>query len=197
MRLKGDYIIMMTVKNFIDGFKAKNVINTYNNPNAVSEYIKKTIEVKDYIPFIEKQSIAQIVLKSCARINEGVVSVDSVQKYMIFTITVLSTYTNLQFEGNEIDLDAYDMLCSCQVGEGTLLDAIIKTFEKEYSRCNDILNMMTADLLAENNIEKQIGKFLSSVTTKIDNLGNTLNDFSKDINQLDINKVADIMSKIK
>ena len=188
---------MMTVKNFIDGFKTKNIINTQINPNAISEYIKTTLEVKDYIPFIEKQSIAQIVLESCAHINEGVVSVDSVQKYMIFTITVLSTYTNLEFEGNETDLDAYDMLCSCTVGDGTLLDAIVETFKKEYSRCNDILNMMTADLLAENNIEKQIGKFLSSVTTKIDSLGNTLKDFNKDMSQLDINKITDIMSKIK
>ena len=182
---------MMTVKNFIDGFKTNHIMNTQIKPNAVSEYIKEVLEVKDYISLVEKQSIAQIVLESCAHMNEGVVSVDSVQKYIIFTITVLSTYTNLEFEGNEADLDAYDMLCSYEVGDGTLLDAIVETFKKEYSRCNDILNMMTADLLAENNIEKQIGKFLSSVTTKIDNLGDTLKKFNKDIGQLDINKITD------
>ena len=120
---------------------------------------------------------------------------------MIFTITVLSTYTNLEFEGNEIDLDAYDALCSYPVGDSTLLDAIIKTFNKEYVRCNEILNMMTADLMAENNIEKQVGKFLSEITDKIDNLGgsfiDSLSGLGEDLNKLDINKITDVLSKIK
>ena len=163
--------------------------------------IKKELEIKDYIPFVEKQSIAQIVLGSCANIKDGVITVDSIQKYIIFTISVLSTYTNLEFNGDETDLDAYDALCSYQVGDGTLLDEIVKTFEKEYVRCNDILNMMTADLLAENNIEKQVGKFLSGVSEKINNLGDSLidrlGDFNVDLNQLDIDKLSNIISKIK
>lgn len=192
---------MATVKSFIEGFKEKKVQNTQANPNAVSNYIKNTLEVKDYVPFIEKQSIAQIVLESCSHIKDDVVSIDSVQKYTIFTITILSTYTCLEFNGDETDLDDYDMLCSYKVGDGTLLDAIVKTFEKEYAKCNDILNMMTADLMAENNIEKQFGRFLSNISTKVDNLGNTLiskiENFDMDLNQLDIDKLSDVISKIK
>ena len=192
---------MANVQNFIKEFKEKRIMNTQIAPNAVSEYIKKTLEVKDYVPFIEKQSIAQIVLESCANLEDDVVVIDSVQKYIIFTVTVLSTYTNLEFEGDETDLDAYDMLCSCQVGDGTLLDAIVKTFEKEYSRCNDILNMMTADLLAENNIEKQVGKFLTKLSDKVNTFGDTIIDklgnFDMDLNQLDIDKLTNAISKIK
>lgn len=191
----------MKILDFVNEFKSKKVMNTTLNPNGISDYIRKELEVKDYIPFVEKQSIAQIVLESCANIQDGVVTIDSVQKYMIFTITVLSTYTNLEFEGNEIDLDAYDMLCSYSLGDGTLLDAIVKTFEKEYSRCNDILNMMTADLLAENNIEKQVGRLLTKLSTKIDNFGDIISDkiegFDMDLGQLDIDKLTNIISKIK
>ena len=82
-----------------------------------------------------------------------------------------------------------------------MLDAIIKTFEKEYSRCNDILNMMTVDLMAENNIEKQVGKFLSGLSKKIENLGdlfiNNMSNIPESLSQLDIDKLVDVISKIK
>lgn len=191
----------MKITEFIQDFKDERIQNSKVNPNAVSEYIKKVLEVKDYIPFVEKQSVAQIVLESCAHISDGIVAIDSVQKYIIFTITVLATYTNLEFNGDETDLDAYDLLCAYTVGDETLLDAIIKTFEKEYSRCNDILNMMTVDLMAENNIEKQVGKFLSGFSKKIENFGdlfiNNMSNIPESLNQLDIDKLADVISKIK
>jgi hypothetical protein len=190
----------MNILGFIEGYKNDKVMNTPIAPNAVSEYIKEKLEVKDYVPFVEKQSIAQVVLETCANMKDGVIAIDSIQKYIIFTIMVLSTYTNLEFDGDE-DLESYDALCSYQINDGTLLDEIVKTFEKEYVRCNDILNMMTADLMAENNIEKQVGKFLSGISEKIGNLGDSLidklGDFNMDLNQLDIDKVSDIISKFK
>ena len=191
----------MKILEFVEKFNNDKVVNSKINPNAVSEYLKKELEVKDYVPFVEKQSVAQIVLESCANIEDGVVTIDSIQKYTIFTITVLSTYTSLEFEGNENDLDSYDVLCSHQIGDGTLLDEIVKTFEKEYARCNDILNMMTADLLAENNIEKQIGRFLTKISDKIDTFGDSIIDkignFDMNLNQLDIDKITNIISTIK
>ena len=183
----------MKIIDFINEFKAKKIMNTQIKPNAIGEYLKKELEVRDYVPFVEKQSIAQIVLESCANIKDSVIAIDSIQKYIIFTVTILSTYTNLEFNGDESDLDSYDALCSYQIGEGTLLDEIVKTFEKEYVRCNDILNMMTADLMAENNIEKQVGKFLFGISEKINDLGDSLidklGDFNIDLNQLDIDKL--------
>lgn len=191
---------MINIKNFIEKFQNDKVANTKIAPNAVSDYLKKELEIKDYVPFVEKQSVAQVVLETCANMKDGVITIDSIQKYIIFTTMVLSTYTNLEFDENEY-LESYDLLCSHQVGEGTLLDEIIKTFEKEYVRCNDILNMMTADLMAENNIEKQVGKFLSGISKKVSDLGDSLIDklgnFNMDLNQLDIDKLSDIISKFK
>lgn len=192
---------MITVKNFVQDFKDKKIMNTKVDPDAVSRYIKETLEVREYVPFVEKQSIAQIVLESCAHLRDGIISIDSIQKYIIFTITVLSTYTNLEFVGDETDLNSYDMLCSYAIGDETLLDAIIKTFEKEYLRCNDILNMMTSDLMAENNIEKQIGKFISGISENIDTLGETIKEkienIDIDLNQLDIDKLSTVINNIK
>ena len=190
----------MLVKEFVEKFKNAKIVNSKVAPNAVGDYLKKELEIKDYVPLIEKQSIAQIVLETCAHMNNGVIAIDSIQKYIIFTITVLSDYTNLEFDGAN-DLEDYDVLCSHQIGESTLLDEIIKTFEKEYVRCNYILNIITADLMAENNIEKQVGKFLSGISEKINDLGdsliNKLGDFNMDLNQLDIDKLSNIISKFK
>lgn len=190
----------MKVQELITKFENAKVTNSNINPNAVSNYLKKELEVRDYVSLVEKQSIAQVVLETCANIKNGVITVDSIQKYVIFTITVLSTYTNLEFDG-EADLGDYDALCAYLIGDRTLLDEIVKTFEKEYVRCNDILNMMTADLLAENNIEQQIGRFLSGISEKINNLGDSLIDklgnFNMDLDQLDIDKLSNIISKIK
>lgn len=191
----------MKVQKFVNDFIEKKIMNTKVAPDAVSEYIKKELEVKNYVPFVEKQSVAQIVLESCSYMKDGVITIDSVKKYIIFTITILSTYTNIEFNGDETDMDSYDELCSYSVGDGTLLDAIIKTFDKEYLRCNDVLNMMTADLLAENNIEKQVGKFLSGISDKVETLGDSLikniSDIPENLSQIDINKLTDAISKIK
>ena len=192
---------MSTVIEFVEKFKKQKIMNTKTDNTIVGSFIKKELEVREYVPFVEKQSIAQIVLESCAHLRDGAISIDSIKKYIIFTITTLSVYTNLEFAGDETDLDAYDALCSCHTGEGSLLDAILKTFEKEYTRCNDILNMMTADLMAENNVEKQIGKFLSNLSQKISILGDTLKDKAEnldlDLSQLNIDDISNILTKIK
>ena len=143
----------MTIKEFCNAYKAKNFMNTKQGVDERNEWIKNELSAKEYVPFDEKQAIAQTVLVSCSSIRDGVVSIDSIRKYMLFTMAMLSTYTNLESDEDTSLSDEYDVLCSCKVGDVTMLDAIIKTFEIEYSRCNDILNMMTADLLAENNIE--------------------------------------------
>lgn len=192
---------MKTVKEFVEAYKAKNFMNTQKGIEDRIEWIKHNLIIREYVPFDEKRAIAQTVLASCSTINDGVVSIDSINKYMLFTMAMLSTYTDLYSDENITISEAYDSLCMCKVGDYTMLDAIIKTFEVEYSRCNDILNMMTADILSENNVEKQVGKFLSKLSDKINKLGdgviNKLGDFNMDLSQLDIDRLMDMINKIK
>ena len=191
----------MKITEFCEAYKTKNFMNTKQGIDERIEWIKKELKTKEYIPFDEKQAIARTVLASCSAISDGVIIIDSIHKYMLFTMAMLSTYTNLESSEDMNLSDAYDALCSCRVGDGTMLDAIIKTFEIEYSRCNDILNMMTADLLAENNIEKQVGKFLSNLSDKVNKFGDglidKLGDFNMDLSQLDIDKLTSMIDKIK
>lgn len=187
----------MKITDFIKNYNAKRFMNTKQGVDERIEYIKKELEIKEYIPLNQKRSIAKTVLESCAHISDGVITIDSIQKYLLFTMAMLSAYTNLDPDDDVSISDTYDMFCSIQIDNGTLLDAIIKTFETEYTRCNDVLNMMTADLLAENNIEKQVGKFLTSISTKIDKLVDKLGDMNMDLSQLDIDKITNMIDMIK
>ena len=191
----------MDIKTFVDAYKAKRFMVGKNGVDERHEYIKNELAIKDYIPFEEKRAVVQTVLANCTRIKDGVVEIDSIQKYILFTMSMLVAYTNLEPDEDMGIFETYDALCSQKVEDGTLLDAIIKTFEIEYVRCNDILNMMTADLLAENNIENQVGKLLSKISDKINALGDglidKLGDFNTDLNQLDIDKLTNMIEKIK
>lgn len=191
----------MTIKEFIEAYKGKKFINTQQGMDERVEWLKSTLGVKEYIPFDKKQAIVQTVLRDCSNISNDVVFINSTQKYLLFTMAMLVAYTNIELDENVSFIDVYDELCSCQIGESTLLDMIIKTFEIEYSRCNNILNMMTADLLAENNIEVQVGKFLSNLSDKINKFGDKLIDklenFDKGFDQVDINNFINIINKLK
>lgn len=191
----------MTIKEFCDAYASKRFINTKQGVDERIEWIRNELGVKEYLPFAEKQAISKTVLAECASIEDGIITIDSVDKYLSFTMAMLATYTNLESDEDATLSEEYDTLCSIKVEDGTLLDVIIKTFEVEYIRCNDILNMMTADLLAENNIEKHIGKFLSGLLDKVNKLGdgliNKIGDMSIDLNQLDIDKLINMIGKIK
>ena len=191
----------MTIQNFIEDFKTKKVMNTQIAPNAISDYIKKELEVKDYVPFVEKRELCASVLNACStKDNNGLIKVDSVSRYIIFTISIISKYTNLEFssgEDTEFDsLDEYDMLC--QAG---LLNPILDVIGTEYATCNNILNMMLDDMLANNNtIEAVFGNTLDKVVDSIDGLVDIFADkvesLNLDLNQIDIDKYKGLIEML-
>lgn len=188
----------MTIKEFLEKFKNDKVINTKVAPNAVSEYLRKELEVKDYLPFAEKRELCANVLEACnTKDDSGFVKVDSVSRYIVFTISIISKYTNLEFssgEDTEYDsLDEYDMLC--QTG---ILNPILEVIGEEYATCNNLLNMMMDDIIANNNtVEAMLGNALGKVTDSIDGLIDTLADkvdeLNLDLSQIDIDKYKGLL----
>lgn len=190
---------MSTVRDFIKEFKEKKVMNTQITPNAVSEYLKKTLEIKDYVPFAEKRELCANVLNACnAKGDGGLVKVDSVSRYIVFTLSIISKYTNIEFSSgdDEIDsLDEYDMLCQ----EG-LLNPILDVIGGEYVTCNNILNMMMEDILSNNNtienvIETALGKFSNSVDGLLTAIADKVESMELDLSQIDINKYTGLIDK--
>lgn len=183
----------MKVQAFIEDFKSKKIMNTQIAPNAVGEYIKKTLEVRDYVPFADKRELCERVLNSCnTKKPNGLVEVDSVSRYIVFTMGVISKYTNIEFSSGEDDeldsLGEYDMLC-----QADLLNPILDVIGEEYVTCNNILNMMMSDIMTNNNtIENVIGHTLGKMSLAVDSLLYALTekveDMELDLSQIDIDK---------
>ena len=191
----------MKVAEFINEFKTKKIMNTTINPNAVSEYIKKELAVKDYLPFAEKREICARVLEICNKKDiNGLVKVDRVSRYIVFTLLIISKYTNLEFSSGkdkELDsVDEYDMLC-----QADLLNPILDVIGTEYNTCNNILNMMMADVIANNNnIENVLGnttkKLLEIVDSFVDVLSDKVESLNLDLNQIDIDKYKGLIEQL-
>ena len=188
----------MTILEFVENFTNDKVVNTQLKPNAVGDYLKEKLEIKEYIPFADKRELCAKVLNACnTKDKSGLIKVDSVSRYIVFTISIISAYTNLEFSsGEDVEfdsLDEYDMLC-----QHNLLNVILEVIGAEYATCNNILNMMMDDVIANNNtVETVIGSALGRITDSIDGLVDALADkvdeLNLDLNQINIDKYKGLL----
>lgn len=184
----------MKVNEFIQKVN-ENKTKLYNkaDKNALSNFIKQTLNVKSYVPIIDKHHLANRVLDACTFEENGVIKTDSFQKYFLFTIGALKMYTDLEFDEEGNIYEEYDELCS-----NGLLDAILDTFEEDYGRANAILNMLYADMIENNNsIANLIGTTMSKLSTGADGLIHSLSekiaDINTNINNEDITKLQSFL----
>lgn len=188
----------ITVKNFVEEFENKNVKNTQINPTAVEDFIRDTLEVKDYISFAQKRELCKRVLDASCKKVGSIVEVDSVSRYLLFTILIIEEYTNLTF-GNNADsssMDEYDILCQVN-----LLNPILDTIGEEYTTCNNILNMMMGDIVANNNntaavLDSAAQRLLDGVDPLIAALAKKVEELKLDLNKLDIDKIMPLLNKM-
>ena len=180
----------MTIQEFCNAYKAKNFMNTKQGMEEKIAWINKELGVVDYVPFADKRELCKNVLDACCTKENGLVKVDSVTRYILFTIAVISQYTELEFNADEDydSLDEYDMLC-----ESRLLNPILELIGDEYAACNNMLNMMLEDIIANNNtVEAVLGHTLGNVSDSLDGLIEVLaekvENMELDLSQLNIEK---------
>jgi hypothetical protein len=191
IKSKRRLIIMKTIKEFVDTYKAKRFVTmTKNGVDEKIEWLKTELELKEYVPFADKRELCSAVIEACCTKENGLIKIDSVTRYIIFTISIISKYTILEFSsGEEYDsLDEYDMLC--EVG---LLNPILALIGDEYATCNNMLNMMMEDVIANNNtVEAVLGRALGNVSDSLDDLISTfarkVEEMEIDLNQIDFDK---------
>ena len=169
-----------TVMNFINEFQEKKIQNTHITPNAVSEYLRTTLEIKSYLPFREKRAIAETVVKANIELVDGVKKYDNINSYLSFVVATLTAYTNLEFDNSDPVAD-YDLLA-----ENGLLPLIIEEFRAEYDECNVLLKMAIAAELEDNNVNVLVGKFLNGILNKLDVVGEVLKN---SIGNIDTEKI--------
>lgn len=165
--------------------KVQELIEKYEKNNRID--IANEIEVKPYISITQKKQLADAVLDECIYEVDNEIHVNSVDKYLLFIISVISLHTNLEFDyENGSSVEDYDALC-----ESGLLIKVIDTFKDDYASCQEVLNMVTSDRLQDSmTIEKKIYKFIDSIQNILEGAVNKFTeelDFSV-LNNLPIDK---------
>lgn len=188
----------MTIKEFIENYKAKTFMSTAQGMKERVEWIQKELGFASYIPFADKRELCKNVLDACCTKQNGLVKIDSVTRYILFTISVIEKYTKLEFNADDDydSLDEYDMLC-----ENRLLNPILELIGDEYAACNNMLNMMMEDVVANNNtVEAVFGHALDKVSDSLDGLigvwAEKVEDMEFDLSQFDFDKYKGILDLI-
>lgn len=153
----------MKVQKFVNDFIEKKITNTKIAPDAVSEYIKKELEIKTYIPFRTKRQIVEMVVLQNTDWVDGIKKYDSINAYIGFVVAMISAHTSLQFSDDPVA--DYDLLA-----ENGLLPQIIAEFKESYDECDILLKMALAMELEDNNINVLFGKFLNSILQRVDSI---------------------------
>ena len=189
----------MKINEFIEKYKNAKVQNTKVNPNAVSEYLQKELEIKSYVPFRDKRKIADMIVEQNIDEKDGIKKYDSINAYIGLVVAAISTHTNLAFGADPVA--DYDLLA-----ESGLLPKLISELQQDYNECEVVLKMAVAMELEDNNINVLIGHFLDKIIKKLDGFEETLkekfkdfdlNDVLGDFKQEDLAKLSGFLDKIK
>ena len=153
----------MKINELLEMYKKNQMIN-----------LKNVLEVEEYISTPLKRKMCDLVLDSCIEDVNGVLHIDSFDRYILFTIAVISMHTNLEFSidaDGVTSIDEYDDLN--KIG---LIDKIISTFKTDYEACKVMLDMLTNDRMKnQETLEKKIIQFLNGIAQDIDSLNNLEN----------------------
>lgn len=171
----------MKISEFVEQFKQKNIQNSKVAPNAISEYIRKTIEIKTYIPFATKKVIAEEIVKQNTTIVDGVKKNDSIDQYICFIISAIVTHTNLETDDDVIA--DYDLLA-----ESKLLSYLIAEFKESYDELDTLLKMALASELEYNNLSNVANRFWGGILDIINGIVDTVSTKVNDFTQEDILK---------
>lgn len=154
----------MKIVEFVENYKAKKFMTvTKNGVDEKSEWIKKELEIKNYIPFIEKRKIAEMVVRQNIDIVDDIKKYDSINGYLGLIVASIAAHTNLEWSNNPAA--DYDLLAS-----SNLLPEIIAEFEGSHAEIDLLLHMALDMEMEDNEIGAIIGRFLNSISGALDGL---------------------------
>lgn len=189
---------MATVKNFVDAYKAKKFMITKNGVDEKSEWLRKELEIKDYIPFREKREIAEMIVAQNVEEVDGIKKYDSISGYVSLVVASISAHTNLEFSTDPVA--DYDLLA-----ESGLLPQIVAEFQGSHGELDIILKMALEMELEDNQTNALVGRFLNQILGMLDGVsgalkgaieGVNLESLLGDIKPEDLAKLSGLLDKL-
>lgn len=176
--------LFMKINEFVQKV-SENKAKLYNkaDKNALSNFIKQTLEVKDYISIKEKKQLVEDIVSETVMYENGLLKFNGIDQYITYVMKCIEAYTNLELS-DDIE-DDYD-----ELSKTGLLEPITSVFAEEYKAVLTLLQMQCDYILMDNSISSKVGVFLTSVSSTIDKLANSLSNSVEnfDINKLNIDK---------
>lgn len=190
----------MTIQEFISNYKAKKFMNTAQGAGERSEYIRKELGIRSYVPFAEKREIAEMIVAKNIEEVDGIKKYDSIDGYISFITMSIMAHTNLELSD---DIEAeYDLLA-----ESGLLTHIIAEFQGSHEEIDLLRKMALEAELEDNNTNALVGRFLNKVSDALDDVVEIVKDraesldlgemFGVDINKEDIAQFMSVLNKLK
>ena len=190
--------LFMKINEFVQKVNA-NKTKLYNkaDKNALSNFIKQTLEVKDYISIKEKKQLVEDIVSETVMYENGLLKFNGIDQYITYVMKCIEAYTNLELS-DDIE-DDYD-----ELSKTGLLEPITSVFAEEYKAVLTLLQMQCDYILMDNSISSKVGVFITSVSSTIDKLANSLSNSVEnfDINKLntdkkDIEKITEFLQAVR
>ena len=159
-----------------------------NNFNFLEE-----LNVKHYIPVLEKKQFVVGVLAACTDENDGFVSVDRFKMNIYFNMKVLELYTNLEIADNFDDMiEQYDALC-----ENCVMDGLLSLFADDYKMMCNVLDGELDVLLVQNSIDAQVVRIANKISNFLDITSSGLNGLDLNTVLPDVANLTELLNKLK
>lgn len=172
--------------------KAK--LSSRTDANAVTNFVKKTLNTKEYLPLQEKKDLISRIIDTSIIYENSMYKFDEIDKYVSLVMFSIETYTDIELSDN-IE-DDYDVLA-----KNGLLATIIDSFDTEYQSVTMLLSMQSNYVLSDNALGAKFGSLIDNLSKHIDNLSNILQtkieEVNLDMSDIDLNEINSLLEKFK
>ena len=155
-------------------FNVKSFVEEYekcSNNDDKAKFLKSKLKVEKYIPYADKLTLAENIVRhsSYAMVKEDGalkqtdrIALNSPMRYILFVMTVVDKYTNIDVNFNNImpDFDALNF--------NSLIEVIFKKIgDKETAEFNTVVEMVLNDFMAN---KYQFKNYIDDTLLKISDL---------------------------
>jgi hypothetical protein len=165
-------------------------MNTAQGVSERSEWLRKELEIKTYIPFREKREIAEMIVAQNIDVVDGIKKYDNIGAYISFIMASIVAHTNLKC--SEDPISDYDALA-----ESGFLPQIVAEFQESHNEIDILLKMAVTYELEDNQPGVLIGRFLDGILKKLDGVSGLIGNLNLNeiFNDENMTKIVGLLNK--